>query len=176
MRIVRLSMQASVGTALVTLASLVTVIGLAVLGTPAIVAAQDDNDVIDDEAAFGTAPAVAAPVTGDAVVAPAKKSYLKWAYDSLGVGYSIVFLALSFTLVALFVMNLLTARRENVLPSELIEGFEAHLNANQYQQAYEMAKNDESFLGQVLSAGLAKLSTGYSQAIKRCRRLAKRRI
>jgi biopolymer transport protein ExbB len=29
-----------------------------------------------------------------------------------------------------------------------------------------MAKNDESFLGQVLSAGLAKLSSGYDQAIE----------
>ena len=29
-----------------------------------------------------------------------------------------------------------------------------------------MAKNDDSFLGQVLSAGLAKLSSGYAQAIE----------
>jgi biopolymer transport protein ExbB len=29
-----------------------------------------------------------------------------------------------------------------------------------------MAKGDDSFLGQVLSAGLAKLSSGYSQAIE----------
>jgi biopolymer transport protein ExbB len=64
------------------------------------------------------------------------------------------------------VMNLLSARRENVCPVSLVEGFEAHLNEKQYQEAYEFAKADESFLGQVLSAGLAKLSTGYSQAIE----------
>ena len=29
-----------------------------------------------------------------------------------------------------------------------------------------MAKTDESFLGQVLSAGLAKLSAGYEKAIE----------
>ena len=34
------------------------------------------------------------------------------------------------------------------------------------QRLDELAKNDESFLGQVLSAGLAKLSTGYPQAIE----------
>ena len=95
-----------------------------------------------------------------------KKSRLKWMYDSLGLFYSIVFLGLSFTLVALFVMNLLTARRENVVPVALVEGFEAHLNEKRYQEAYEMAKSDDSFLGQVLSAGLAKLSAGYDQAIE----------
>ena len=94
------------------------------------------------------------------------KSYLAWAWEALGYGYSIVFLALSFTLVALFVMNLLTARRENVVPISLVEGFEEHLNEKQYQEAYELARNDESFLGQVLSAGLAKLSAGYEPAIE----------
>ena len=97
---------------------------------------------------------------------PEKQSTLAWMYESLGWGYSLVFLALSFTLVALFVMNLLTARRESIVPVALVEGFEAHLNEKHYQEAYEMAKNDESFLGQVLSAGLAKLSSGYDQAIE----------
>ena len=78
----------------------------------------------------------------------------------------LIFLGLSFTLVALFVMNILTARRDNVCPVHLVEGFEAHLNEKRYQEAYEMAKNDESFLGQVLSAGLAKLQAGYAQAIE----------
>ena len=63
-------------------------------------------------------------------------------------------------------MNMLAARREVILPSQLIEGFEAQLNAKKYQEAYELAKNDESFLGKVLSAGLARLSSGYPQAIE----------
>jgi biopolymer transport protein ExbB len=87
-------------------------------------------------------------------------------YKALGFFYSAVFLCLSFTLVALLVMNILTARRENVLPVALVEGFEAQLNEKKYQDAYEIAKADESFLGQVLSAGLAKLSSGYDQAIE----------
>ncbi|MFV2066963.1 MAG: MotA/TolQ/ExbB proton channel family protein [Pirellulales bacterium] len=92
---------------------------------------------------------------------------LSWAFESLGWSYSIIFLSLSFTLVALFVMNVLTARRENVLPSDLTAQFEQRLNERQYQEAYELAKQDESFLGRVLSAGLAKLSVaGYGQAIE----------
>ena len=52
------------------------------------------------------------------------------------------------------------------MPSHLIDGFEAHLNAKQYQEAYELAKNDDSFLGHVLSAGLSRISSGYPQAIE----------
>lgn len=95
-----------------------------------------------------------------------QQSVLSWAFDALGVLYSVIFLALSFTLVALFVMNVLQARRENVVPVHLVEGFETHLNEKRYQEAYELAKGDESFLGQVLSAGLAKLKDGYPQAIE----------
>ena len=95
-----------------------------------------------------------------------KISYLAWATQSLGWFYGLVFLGLSFTLVALFVMNLLTARRENVVPSALVAEFEQHLEAKKMQEAYDLARNDESFLGHVLSAGLAKVSTGYNEAIE----------
>jgi len=93
-------------------------------------------------------------------------TYLSWMFEALGWSYMIIFLSLSFTLVALFVMNFLTARQENVCPLALIEDFELHLDGKQYQEAYELAKNDESFLGHVLSAGLEKLQSGYSQAIE----------
>jgi biopolymer transport protein ExbB len=63
-------------------------------------------------------------------------------------------------------MNFLALRRPAMIPLELIDGFEAYLNEKKYQEAYELAKHDESFLGKVLSAGLAKLSTGYPQAIE----------
>jgi biopolymer transport protein ExbB len=86
---------------------------------------------------------------------------------ALGWTYSLVFLSISFTLVALCVMGVLAARRENVVPSQLIARFEGNLNEKRYQEAYELARTDGSFLGHVLSAGLAKLSTvGYSQAIE----------
>jgi biopolymer transport protein ExbB len=129
-------------------------------------AAAQDDDVMPDDAA-GAAGAPAAPSAAPPEAPPAaKKSYLTWLANSLGFGYSITFLVLSFTLVALFVMNVIAARRDNVLPAELIEGFESHLNSKQYQQAYELAKNDESFLGKVLSAGLSKLSVGYGPALE----------
>jgi biopolymer transport protein ExbB len=140
--------------------------------------AQDEGgvEVIDEEAldeeALGEDVADSDgrtdPVEEDDVVPAAPPdSVLSWAFRSLGWSYSIVFLFLSFTLVALFVMNVITARRENVVPAQLVERFEQFLNDKHYQEAYDLAKNDESFLGRVLAAGLAKLSTvGYSQAIE----------
>jgi biopolymer transport protein ExbB len=124
------------------------------------------EDVTPPEEAAAEAPAGKAPAAADESAAPQQESYLVFTYRSLGLFYSIVFLTLSFTLVALVVMNVLTARRESILPVALIESFEAQLNEKQYQKAYELAKSDESFLGQVLSAGLGKLSQGYDQAIE----------
>jgi len=78
----------------------------------------------------------------------------------------VIFLAISFLLVAFLVMNFLTLRRESIIPTALVEGFEAALNEKKYQDAYELAKSDESFLGHVLAAGLGKLQAGYAQAIE----------
>lgn len=94
------------------------------------------------------------------------KNLLEWLGESLGVTYIVVFLALSFILVALVVMNVWSARRDFICPALLVDGFEAHLDAKKYQDAYELSKTDDSFLGNVLSAGLAKLSSGYPQAIE----------
>ncbi len=98
--------------------------------------------------------------------APARKSWLSWAFWALGPIYAIVFLLLSICLVALLVVNLLYARRDNVCPKDLIDQFESKLNDKAYQDAYNLAKSDDSFLGQVLSAGLEKLQVGYAQSIE----------
>ena len=94
------------------------------------------------------------------------ENLLGWVISSLGWGYLLVFLALSVTLVSLFVMNMLAARRDTLCPQELVDAFEERLNEKDFQGAYDMARTDESVLGQVLSAGLAKLSRGYNKAIE----------
>ena len=148
-----------------TLSLAVGAFALATLAPTAWTMAQDE-DIFEEEPAEAPAAAPAASEETDDGTVVQEKSYLAWTYEALGPGYMIIFLALSFTLVALFVMNLLTARRDNVCPMLLVETFENHLNEKRYQEAYELAKADESFLGQVLSAGLAKLSSGYQQAIE----------
>ncbi len=120
------------------------------------------------DAAAPAAPA-AEPAAEDAAAADEaaamQESYLVWFYNALGFRYVVIFLAISFTFVAFFVMNLLVSRRDNICPLHLVEQFEGHLNEKRYQEAYELAKADESLLGQVLASGLAKLSTGYDNAL-----------
>lgn len=142
--------------------------------------AQDDGA---DE--FGDPDAVAAEVVEDAADAGAdgaadagedaegaggggetEETLLGWTIKSLGWPYLLVFLALSVTLVSLFVMNMLAARRDTLCPQELVDAFEEKLNEKEFQAAYDMARTDESVLGQVLSAGLAKLSRGYDKALE----------
>ena len=78
--------------------------------------------------------------------------------------FVIVFVGLSFALVALLVMCFLQLRRTVLMPPELMEGFENHLDKKEFQQAYELAKADDSYLGRVLAIGLVKLQVGRQQA------------
>jgi biopolymer transport protein ExbB len=133
------------------------------LTAPQVAQAQEPEDA----GAGAAAPAAPAAPAASGQTQPApQKSLLRYYYEALGALYTIVFLGISFALVAVVVMNILAARRDSIVPVQLVEGFEAHLNEKRYQEAYEMAKNDESFLGKVLSAGLAKLSAGYPQAME----------
>ncbi len=122
---------------------------------PAAALAQDGENVD-----AGPAPGGGTPTTDE------PPSMLEWAMEALGYGYMIIFLTLSFTFVALLVMNLLSARRDTVLPEQLVTQFEQFLEEERYPEAYELAKSDDSFLGHVLEAGLAKISSGYQPAIE----------
>jgi biopolymer transport protein ExbB len=115
-----------------------------------------DTAFAQEEAAGAAAGEAAAPQT----------SALGFYYKALGPFYTIVFLSLSFVFVALVVMNIMSIRRQSVVPPDLVQNFEALLNEKRFQDAYELAKNDESFLGHVLAAGLAKLQEGYPQAVE----------
>ena len=120
-------------------------------------AAQDDGAGVDD--------AAAAPAESDKTKEKKEpKSALGWLIEALGI-YLIVFLLISVALVSLMIMNFLAVRRSVVCPPDLIDGFQAHLDEKQYQEAYELAKADESFLGNVLSAGLSKVSTSYKHSV-----------
>jgi len=119
------------------------------------------------------APAIVAPTVAmaqeeDAAAdgATEGESMLVFYYKALGLRYVIVFLALSFALVALLVMCFMQIRSAVLMPKGLSDAFEAHLEAKEYQQAYELAKADDSYLGHVLAAGMAKMTTGYGPAVE----------
>ena len=150
------------------------VFSLASLAQPTSAWAQEDPEeaaapAADPEEAAPAPAADAAAANPDPNAAETKKpeqSALAWFFEAMGWIYSVAFLALSFMLVSIFIMNVLQSRRDSIVPVALVEAFESHLNEKRFQEAYELAKNDESFLGQVLSAGLGKLKEGYAQAVE----------
>lgn len=93
------------------------------------------------------------------------ESALFYYAKALGWVFGPAFLLLSFYFVSLLVMCLLQIRRAVVLPDDLREEFEAHLDAKEYQQAYELVKEDDSYFGRVMAAGMARIQSGYSVAI-----------
>jgi len=126
-------------------------------GSPHAVAWQEAPDA-DDAAA-------AAPAAAEDDEPPASESFLTWMIRASHV-FGLVLLLLSFIMVALITMNILQVRRDVLLPQEFIEAFEQKLTAKDYPGAYEIARNDDSFVARVLVGGLRKLNQGYSEAIE----------
>jgi biopolymer transport protein ExbB len=128
--------------------------------------AQEENPVAPGgDAAAAPAPA-AAPAAPAEETQPKRQSYLSFFFGALGWRYTIAFLVISFTFVAFLVMNLLGLRQDAVCPKHLEEAFEANLNEKRFQEAFDLAKNDESMLGQMLAAGMQNLQQGYDKALE----------
>ncbi|MFK7735716.1 MAG: MotA/TolQ/ExbB proton channel family protein [Pirellulaceae bacterium] len=125
----------------------------------------DDPAPGDDGAAGGAAPAPGAGASEDEG-AKAPSNLLAWTFLALGIPYTVIFFALSITLLTLIVMNILACRQDNICPPDLIEGVEQQLGEGNAQGAAELVRTDDSFLGQVVAAGLSKLDRGHSQAIE----------
>ena len=150
-------------------------IALIMLGTASLSVSLSAQDNVADPAApadnaaeaAAPAPAPAAPAAQDAGAAPPKtKSVLVWTYEALGLVYTVAFLVISFVFLALVVMSFISARRDNMCPKDLIQAVEENLDTGNVQAAAELASNDESFLGQVLTAGFGRLDKGYAKAIE----------
>tara|TARA_Y100000588_G_scaffold360174_1_gene419788 strand:+ start:6787 stop:7785 length:999 start_codon:yes stop_codon:yes gene_type:complete len=98
--------------------------------------------------------------------APTSESLLTKSIGSLGYFFGPIFLLLSFTLVALVMMNVLQIRRDVLLPPEFVDDFEDQLDNKDYQGAYNTARDHDSMVARVLTAGLTKLNRGYSEAVE----------
>jgi biopolymer transport protein ExbB len=101
----------------------------------------------------------------DAPVAKSENLLVK-TWNALGAMYAIIFLIMSIVLVALVVRSILAVQKNNFVPDDLIQGVDASLGEKNAQAAVELVRSDESFLGQVLSAGLSKLQKGKEPALE----------
>jgi biopolymer transport protein ExbB len=127
------------------------------LVSPSVAMAQDEEETATEDAA---------QEESANEEAKKQKNLLTWFLGALGWDYTTAFLAISFWFVALLVMCSLMLRRDTICPPQLAELMEAHLNEKRYQEAFDLAKSDDSFLGMVLAAGMAKLQNGYGKVVE----------
>jgi biopolymer transport protein ExbB len=119
----------------------------------------------DTPAANSDAAPAGAP-GGEAAPEEPAESFLGMLVRANGWLFGPVFLAMSFILVALLLINIMQIRRDNFVPSGFVENFEQKLSSKDYQGAYELARSDDSFVAKVLAGGLSRLSRGYEEAVE----------
>ncbi|MEZ6046373.1 MAG: MotA/TolQ/ExbB proton channel family protein [Planctomycetaceae bacterium] len=132
--------------------------------------AQGQDAASDDTAPAATGNVTAPPATPSPAAAdsssstPPQETYLGWMVRSSGI-IGLLLLLLSFVMVAVITMNALQVRRSVLMPPDFIEEFEELLNAKKYQDAYALARENESFLARVLAAGLSRINRGYNESV-----------
>jgi len=85
-------------------------------------------------------------------------------FDSLGWIGILVLGAISICLVAFIVLLMLDLRSGVIEPYGFVVEFTDTVNKRQFKQAYDLARNDSSFLARVLSAGMGRLQYGLEDA------------
>lgn len=72
--------------------------------------------------------------------------------------------ALSITLITIAVLLGLDLRMNNAIPPGFVDEFTEMVNKRQFKQAFELCREDTSFLARVLSSGMARLQYGIEDA------------
>src|SRR5262249_41050105 len=83
---------------------------------------------------------------------------------SIGVVFGVVLLAVSMWMVALCVLLALDLKMSGAIPAGFVDEFTDTVNKRKFKEAYDLAKADPSFLGRVLTAGMARLQYGLDDA------------
>jgi biopolymer transport protein ExbB len=126
-------------------------LGLFLLGGPA-------NPLISQARAQDESPPASQPQP------PEKKNIISHMLSSLGLLYIIIFTSISIVLVAMAVLLAMDLRMGAAIPPGFVEDFTDTVNKRRFKEAYELAKNDGSFLGKVMTSGMQRLQYGIEDA------------
>jgi biopolymer transport protein ExbB len=108
------------------------------------------------EAGGGDAPAAEAPARNDGLFMHIVRS--------AGPVFGPILLLVSIGLVALIVLLSMDLRMASSIPPGFVEDFTDTVNRRKFKEAYELAKEDGSFLGRVLTTGMGRLQYGIEDA------------
>ena len=127
---------------------LLAMVGAALTFAPALLLAQEDAPA---DAAAGT---VAVKVQDNIFVHIIKSVSFFW----------VILLPTSIWLIALVVLLSLDLRMSAAIPAGFVEEFTDTVNKRKFKEAYDLARNDTSYLGRVLTAGMSRLQYGIDDA------------
>jgi biopolymer transport protein ExbB len=83
---------------------------------------------------------------------------------SAGVVFGPLLLVVSILLVWLIVLLAMDLRLSAAIPPAFVEDFTDIVNKRRFKEAYELAKEDSSFLARVMTTGMARLQYGIEDA------------
>jgi biopolymer transport protein ExbB len=84
--------------------------------------------------------------------------------ESLGWFFGPLMLLVSVSLVALSVLLALDLRLAVAIPPGFVDEFTDTVNRRRFKEAFDMARNDTSYLARVLTAGMSRLQYGLEDA------------
>jgi biopolymer transport protein ExbB len=104
----------------------------------------------------------------EAVAAPAgggdRPNPIAHFFSSLGIVFGAIFAVISVSIVALIIVLMMDLRMGEAVPSAFVEEFTGMVNKRQFKQAFELCKNDNSYVARVMTAGMARLQYGIEDA------------
>ncbi|WP_240907136.1 MotA/TolQ/ExbB proton channel family protein [Paludisphaera rhizosphaerae] len=103
----------------------------------------------------------ATPAEGATPATP--ENMLQWAIRASGpIGVLLVFLSVYFT--ALVIRLFIEYRVSEAVPPALVEKLETAIKEKKFQEAYDICRDNDSFLARLVRAGIANLPNGRAEA------------
>jgi biopolymer transport protein ExbB len=114
-------------------------------------------------AADAAAKPAAAPGSGAGTTPPARENMLSWAIRASGpIGVFLLGLSIYFT--ALVIRLFMELRVSEAVPALLVDKLEVAIRDKKFQDAYDVCKDNDSFLARLVRAGIANLPNGRTEA------------
>jgi biopolymer transport protein ExbB len=111
----------------------------------------------------GEAPPAEAPKAAAPAAEKGSDNIVIHVMSSVGV-FWVILLPMSLWLVALIVLLLLDLRGGTAIPAGFVDEFTDTVNKRKFKEAFDMAKEDPSMLGRVMTAGMGRLQYGLEDA------------
>jgi biopolymer transport protein ExbB len=136
-------------------------------------AAREDKADVAPAEGEGPAKAVAAAASG--ATPPSRENMLQWAIRASGpIGLFLLLLSIYFT--ALVIRLFMEFRVSEAVPAALVDKLEAAIRDKKFQDAYDVCKDNDSFLARLVRTGIANLPNGRAEAKEAMQQVAEEMV